>query len=365
MNLLRRLGTSLLAPVGAIVAAMIITSLVVSASGSSAGDFWAIIFSRPVDRSLVNIVNQTSLIYLSGLAAAICFRMNLFNIGVEGQYTIASYAAATLAGAALLPGVLNVGASILLAVVVGAVWAGIAGVLKVTRGVSEVISTIMLNAIALTLAGYLLNKYGVHEGNGVRSTVIPESSQLSGWAPFEESSGEVWLLAVMAVLAGVGFWLVLNKTRFGFDLRATGASESAAVASGVKVKRMVVYTMLISGGVAGLIWLPALFGDAHSYGTAFQGGLGFTGIAVALLGGNRPLPIVFGAVLFAFLNEQSNRLTLETDISANVVQITQGTIVLTVVVAYEVARRYRIRAEQRSIARGVPDDGSKRERVTA
>lgn len=365
MSRFRRLGAGLLAPFGAIVAAMVITSIVISASGSSAGDFWTIIFSRPADRSLVNIVNQTSLIYLSGLAAAVCFRMNLFNIGVEGQYTLASYAAATLAGAALLPGVLNVGASILLAVVVGAAWAGVAGLLKVTRGVSEVISTIMLNAIAITLTGYLLNRYGVHEGNGVRTTVIPEGSQLSGWQPFEESSGQIWALAVMAVIAGVGFWVVLNKTRFGYDLRATGSSASAAVASGVKVKRMVVYSMLISGGLAGLIWLPSLFGSAHSYGTAFQGGLGFTGIAVALLGGNRPLPIVFGALLFAFLNEQSNRLTLETDISANVVQITQGTIVLTVVVAYEVARRYRVRAEQRSIARGVADGGAKREEVSA
>ncbi len=365
MIALRRVGMSLLAPAGAIIAAMVITSIVITVSGSSAGDFWAIIFSRPANRLIVNMVNQTSMIYIAALAAAIGFRMNLFNIGVEGQYTIASYAAATLAGAAIFPGLLNVVAPLVFAVVVGAAWAGIAGVLKVTRGVSEVISTIMLNAIAVTLTGYLLNKYGQHEGNGVRSSVIPASSQLGGWTPFAEPDGAIWTLSLLAVVLGVGFWVLLTKTRFGFDLRATGSSESAAVASGVNVKKMVLTSMLISGGVAGLIWMPAFYGAAHSYGTTFQAGLGFIGIAVALLGRNQPLGIAFGAILFAFLNEQSNRLTLETDISVNVVQITQGTIVLTIVIAYEIVRRYRIKSEQRLAASRIADDPARPEAAMA
>jgi ABC-type uncharacterized transport system permease subunit len=341
---------ALLAPVGALVAAMLITSAVIAVSGSPPGDFWGVIFSRPQNRLIVNMVNQSALIYIAATAAAIGFRMNLFNIGVEGQYTLASYAAATLAGAAVFPGLLNVFAALVLSVVVGAAWAGIAGLLKVTRGVSEVISTIMLNAIAITVAGYLLNKYGQHVGNGVRTTPIPTGSELTGWHPFETSDGAVWTLVPLAVIVGVGFWVLLNKTRFGFDLRATGGSATAAVASGVNVNRMVVVSMLLSGGVAGLIWMPAFFGSANSYGTTFQAGLGFTGIAVALLGRNQPVGIVFGALLFAFLGEQSNQLTFRTDISVSVVQITQGTIVLTVVIAYEVVRRYRIRLEQASVA---------------
>jgi flagellin-like protein len=366
MTALRRAGMGLLAPVAALLAAMIITSIVIAVSGSAPGDFWGVIFSRPQNRLIVNMVNQSALIYISATAAAVGFRMNLFNIGVEGQYTIASYAAATLAGAAIFPGKLNVLAAVLLAVVVGAAWAGIAGVLKVTRGVSEVISTIMLNAIAITLAGYLLDRYGQHVGNGVRSDVIPAGSQLGGWLPFSEPDGAIWTLTPLALLVGVGFWVLLNKTRFGFDLRATGASPTAAVASGVSVNQMVVISMLISGGVAGLIWMPALFGSAHSYGTSFQAGLGFTGIAVALLGRNQPVGIVFGAVLFAFLGEQSNQLTFQTDISVNVVQITQGTIVLTVVIAYEVVRRFRLRAEQSSVAAAPPPSSSPQpEAVTA
>src|SRR4029078_9335607 len=126
-----------------------------------------------------------------------------------------------------------------------------------------------------------------------------------------------------------------TPTTCGFDRRATASSQTAAVASGIKVNRMVLAAMLLSGGVAGLIWMAAFFGAAYSYGTTFQAGLGFNGIAVALLGRNQPLGMVFGAVLFAFLTAQSNSLTLLTDISASVVLITQGVAVLAVVIAYE------------------------------
>jgi len=356
MSAARRVLLALAAPLIAVVAAMVITSLVVLASQSSPAEFWTIIFEPPAPRVYVNIVNQSAMIFLSALAAAIGFKMNLFNIGVEGQYQMASYAAAVFAGAAIFTGALNVVLTLVVAMAVGSMWAGIAGLLKVTRGVSEVISTIMLNAIALTLTGYLLTTYGQKAGNSRRTSVIEQGSRLGGFAPFEERDGAIWTLVILAVVAGMAFSFVLNKTRFGFDLRATGMSESAAVASGVKVNRMVVVSMMLSGAIAGLIWMPAFFGAAYSYGTTFQAGLGFTGIAVALLGRNQPLGILFGAVLFAFLNEQSNRLTLQSDISQNVVQITQGVIVLAVVVAYEVVRRRKVAAEQQAVRQKLESD---------
>jgi len=357
MTFVRRAGFGLLAPVIAVVIAMLATSIVIVASGSDSGvgDFWRIILAKPPNRILVNIVNQTTMIYLAAVAAAVGFRMNLFNIGVEGQYLLASYVAATFAGAGLLPGPVNVVGGLVIAVVVGAAWAGIAGVLRVTRGVSEVIGTIMLNSIAGILVGYLLDRYGIHGGNQVRTHTLSQGSQVPGWTPFTAADGAVWALDLLAVAVGIGFWVLLNRTRFGFDLRATGMSQSAAVASGINVKRMVLVAMLLSGGVAGLIWMPAFYGSAYTYGTTFQAGLGFTGIAVALLGRNQPVGMIFGAVLFAFLTAQSNSLTLQTDISASVVLITQGVAVLAVVVAYELVRRYRTRLEQRAVAQVSPD----------
>ena len=352
MALLRRLGFALLAPVIAVLIAMAATSLVIVLTGSQSGvsGYWTVILTKPIDRIQVDILNQTSMIYLSAVAAALGFRMGLFNIGVEGQYTMASYFAAWFAGAAYLPGLLNVFVALLIAITVGALWAAIPGILRTTRGVSEVISTIMLNAIAGILVGYLLDRYGLHGGNQVRTRTIPSGSQIGGWSPFTSADGQVWTLGLIAVAVGIGFWVLLNKTTFGFDLRATGASQTAAVASGIKVNRMVLTSMVLSGGVAGLVWMPAFFGDAHSYGPTFQAGLGFTGIAVALLGRNQPVGMVFGALLFAFLTAQSNSLTFQTDISPSVVQITQGVAVLAVVVAYELVRRYRVRLEQRAVA---------------
>ena len=355
---LRAIGMALLAPLIAVVVAVLATSVVIAAAGSSPGDFWTAMFSNPLPRLRVNIVNQTAMIYIAAVAAAIGFRMGLFNIGIEGQYTIASFTAATFAGAAFVGGFLNVVAALVVAMVVGAAWAGIAGVLRTARGVSEVISTIMLNAIAITLVGYLLNRYGVHEGNTVHTTKLPDSSRLDGFAPYEPRDGQVWALTVLAVLVGVGFWVLLTKTRFGFDLRASGQSQTAARASGIDPKRMIVISMLLSGGVAGLIWMPALFGGAGSYGTSFQVGIGFAGLGVALLGRNQPLGILFGAVLFAFLNAQSNTLTFSTDVSPSIVQITQGVAVLAVVVTYEVVRRWRARLEQRVVAQELAPAGA-------
>ena len=355
---------SLLAPLIAVIVAVLVTSIVLTVAGASAGDFWSVIFQAPTGRNWVNIVNQTSMIFLAALAAAIGFRMNLFNIGIEGQYTLASYAAALVAGQALFPGKLNVLVALLVAMAVGAAWAGIAGVLKVTRGVSEVIATIMLNAIAITVVGYLLSTHGEQYGQGRRTPPLPDSSMFTGWQPFESKDGNVWTLVLLALLAGVGISFLINRTRFGFDLRATGANEAAAVASGVNVKRMIVISMLLSGAIAGLIWMPALFSQAGSYGPTFQRTLGFTGIAVALLGRNRPLGIFFGAALFAWLAEQANKLQLQADISPSVVSITQGVVVLSVVVAYAVVQRWTAAAEQRALRRAL-DMSAKPEGVAA
>jgi ABC-type uncharacterized transport system permease subunit len=355
VSILRRVLLSLAAPVLAFVVAGAVASLVLLISGDDVAGFWDVMFSMPRHRNIVSIMNTTAVLYLSGVAAAIGFRMNLFNIGVEGQYRLAAFAAGAFAGAAWLPGWLNTIGAIVVAMVVGALWSAIAGILRVTRGVSEVISTIMLNAIAGSLVTYLLAKVAVTTGNSRNTKPIPEGSRVGTVKLFSDSPTEVYGLSVLAIVVGVAFWVLLNRTRFGFDLRASGASESAAVASGVNVRKMIVVAMLVSGAVAGLVGLPAMFSDSYSYGSAFQTGLGFTGIAVALLGRNNPLGIAFGALIFAFLSEQATLLNILAGISPDIVDVTQGVIVLAVVVAYEIVRRYRVRLEQAQVADELAD----------
>ena len=356
--MVKRIVVGAAAPVLALAMALLITIVILLLAGNSVSGFLSTIFAAPAPRNLVNIINNASVLYLSALAAAIGFKMNLFNIGVEGQYRVAVFAAAAFCGQDLLPGVLNIIVAFVIAIAAGAAWAAIAGLLKVTRGVSEVISTIMLNAIAISLTAYFLRQWGITVGNSLQTKPVPKDSWVPGFPLIPNAPNEILGLSVLAVIAGVGYAVVLNRSRFGFELRATGASATAAVASGIDVRRMVVVSMLLSGGVAALVGLPLLFGDTHAYSTTFQLGLGFTGIAVALLGRNHPVGIAFGALLFAYLTEQSSLLEINAGVSNDIVAITQGVLVLSVVVAYAVVGRYRRAAEQRSVAEQLAPSGT-------
>jgi ABC-type uncharacterized transport system permease subunit len=339
------------APVLAVVGALVVTALVLLATGKE--PFHA--FNVMVDYgsksdSQVYILNKATTYYLAGLAVAVGFRMNLFNIGVDGQYRLAAFFAAAVGGAMSLPGAIQIPIIILTSMVVGAAWAAIAGVLKVTRGVSEVISTIMLNSLAGIVIGYFLRdgKLGHtdKDANMVSTTPLPSSSHLFNFHP--ANTDPIVGFIVFAVLAGVIYWFVLSRTRFGFDLRAVGRSESAAEASGVSVKKMVVTSMLISGAMAGLVGMPTLLNQSYEYGTDFPTGIGFTGIAVALLGRNNPIGIGVGAVLWAFLERASSGLEFE-GYDQEIVGVIQGVIVLAVVIAYELVRRYGLTRQQRQV----------------
>lgn len=350
------LGTA--APLLAILVAFVLTSVILLLAGDPVGGVWGQLLKAPRPRVITNIINEAVVFYLSAIAVAIGFRMNLFNIGVEGQYRIAAFAAAIFAGQGWLPGPLNVLVSLLIAMLVGGAWAGIAGWLKVARGVSEVISTIMLNAISGGVVAYLLTKAAASvEGTNVTNTqTIPEDSWLTGFQLVPGASNRVYSMILLSALVGVAYWVLLGKTRFGFDLRAAGTSETAAVASGVDVKRMVVATMVISGMVSGLVGIPLLFGQDHAFGTTFQPGLGFAGIGIALIGRNHPVGIAIGSLLWAYLNQQSNPLQTAVGVAPELVAIIQGVIVLAVVIAYELIRRLTVRMEQAKVARQLAAD---------
>ncbi|GAA4578783.1 ABC transporter permease [Planotetraspora phitsanulokensis] len=343
---------ALVAPLLAVLFAAVITSVVLLATGKAPLEtFNALAQYGSQPRTMAVIVNTGTEYYISALAVAIGFRMNLFNIGVDGQYRLAAVVAAGVGGAALLPGVLNIILIVVVAVVVGALWAAIAGLLRVTRGVSEVISTIMLNSIATGIGSWLVtNHFGVLRGNELATKELPADSRVPGMALIPGTQLQVTGFIVLALVLGIAYYVLLNRTRFGFELRATGQSESAAVASGISVKKMIVVTMVVSGVVAGLIGMPELLGASYKYSTNFPTGLGFTGIAIALLGRNNAVGMAIGALLWSFLDNSSDTLQL-LDISKEIVAIMQGVIVLSVIIAYELVHRYRIVAEQRRVSR--------------
>jgi simple sugar transport system permease protein len=370
MSFLNRIRLALFAPVLAVVVAVVISSAVMAALRVDPLRVFQVMvnFGDSPDQqvnAIVVIVNRAIPLFLSGLAVAIAFRMGLFNIGVEGQYRLATIVAAAVGAGIALPGPLHVAVIMIVAMVVAAIWAAIVAVLKVTRGVSEVISSIMLNYVALGLASFLLTGpfRGSEKGASIVATAdIPQSGWLPGINSVFGALGlvtpprELYGFLPIAIVVGVLISVLLNRTRFGFDLKASGMSPSAARASGVDAKAMVVKTMLLSGAVAGLIGIPDLLGDTHAYTTDFTAGLGFLGIAVALLGRNRPGGIALGALLFAFLDRALVPLQIA-NYPSSVVTIIQGTIVLAVVVANEIARRVARRTAERGGA-AHPDPGS-------
>jgi ABC-type uncharacterized transport system permease subunit len=358
---LKRFALSVAAPVLAILFAMAVTSLVLWVSGNNPlTAFGTMVAQLGKPRVDVNILNNATTYYLSAVAVAIGFKMNLFNIGVDGQYRLAAMIAAAVGGAVALPPVLHIGLIIVVAMSVGAFWAGIAGLLKITRGVSEVISTIMLNFIATGIVAFLLSPdrlaVSVAGSNNIGTKPLPPSGQMPGLPIIPGTPNTVFGMILLAILVGAGYWFLLNRTRFGYDLKATGMSEPAAVASGVNVKKMILYAMLLSGAVAGLVGMPQLLGASYSYSLDFPTGLGFTGIAIALLGRNNPIGIAFGALLWSFLDNSSNALEFE-GVPKQAVLIMQGVIVLSVVIAYELVRRYRVRMVAAEVGRQLEEVG--------
>jgi simple sugar transport system permease protein len=344
-----RLLLGVAGPVIALVVAVALTSIVLVASGQNPFEPYTLMFQQATYSDIqVLIINQASLYYIAALAVAIGFRMNLFNIGVDGQYQLAAMMAAIVGAHVALPAVLQVPLLMVTAICTGAFWAGIAGVLKVTRGVSEVVATIMLNAIATSVIAYLWlpDVFGVKLGNNNTTGEMHKSGWIPGFSMGD--AGEIYGLVVLAVVLGIGYWIVLNRTRFGFDLRASGASESAAAASGVDPKRMVLTAMLLSGGIAGLAGLPILLGDTHTYSLNFPTGIGFLGIGIALLGRNSPVGIAFAALLWAWLDKASPELDFH-GYDKEIAVIMQGLIVIAVVVSYEAVREWGLRRQQRRV----------------
>ena len=350
-----RILPPIVAPIVALLISVLVSAVVLTLGGHEVISTFQAMWEYGTRPGTINgILNKTVYYYLGAVAAAIGFRMGLFNIGIEGQYRLAVLLAGALGGASFtqgLPGPVRIVLMILAAMVVGAAWASIAGLLKVTRGVSEVISTIMLNFIAGGLFAWLLTTdlLGVRApgSNSVTTPILEKDAWIPGILLIPGTNARFFGFGIIAALVGVAYWFMIERTRFGYDLRATGLSPSAAVASGVDAKRMVVVTMMLSGAVAGLIGLPELLGQTHAVAENV-GGYGFTGIAIALLGRNHPIGMILGAMLWGALENSAQILDLN-DIPRETVTIMQGTVVLAVVVAYELAARIGRRIQQKQV----------------
>jgi simple sugar transport system permease protein len=287
--------------------------------------------------------------------------MGLFNIGVDGQYRIAALLTAALGAEVHMPAALHLPFMFIAAMAIGGAYAAIPGVLKVKRGVNEVIATIMLNYVATGITAYLLINYFWHRDPSGRD-LIPKTDQLDRSALMPDLNGviekfgfhfapdvRVYGFIVVAALAGLIFYIVVWRTRFGFDLRMSGINPLAARTSGVDPKAMIVRTMIASGALAGVLAMGPLLSDTRVFGDQFPTQLGFTGIAVALLGRNHPAGIAFAAIVWASLERGSQALSGE-GIPTETSRILQGTLLLSAVIAYEIVNRRALEGATRRAA---------------
>jgi len=277
---------------------------------------------RPITETMVW---ATPLLF-AGLGLGIGFRAGMFNIGAQGQVLMGAGAAAIIGFKATLPGALLLLAALATSVVIGGIWAGIAGYLKAKTGANEVIVTIMLNWIATWLAAYLLTTQFMREGasqpitppvasNAMLPRLLPE--------PFRLHLG-----FILALLAAAAVWWLMERSTLGFKFKAVGANPQAARTAGINVNTTYVWVMVVAGILSGLGGASVILGTNRTFVDSSAGAIGFDAITVALLGKSKPLGTVWAALLFGALRAGAPFMQTMAATPIDIVLVIQAVIVL-------------------------------------
>jgi general nucleoside transport system permease protein len=348
MKLLRELFF----PLVAVLAAFLLGGIFVWIIGDNPFETYRLLvgsaFSWP-DGIGYTLFYATPLIF-TGLAVAVAFRCGLLNIGAEGQLYIAAFATAWIGikfgGTVVdvfgtpvnyswmtLPAIVLIPLAILTAIATGAAWGAIPGFLKAKFGAHEVITTIMLNFIAAALCSYFTQYHFKAPGDPILETVpVGEAAHIPRLGQFIPGLPEripVSVAFLLAILACAFVYFLLWRTKWGYEIRATGANPTAAEYGGISVKRQIVLAMAISGGLAGLVAVNEVMGYRYRYYEGFSDNYGFTGIAVALLGRNHPVGVFFAALLFGALTRGSIAVDAFTEkVSKDLIQVLQALVIL-------------------------------------
>jgi len=340
---------TLLSPLLALVTAFIFCGILLLLTGHNPLTVYQVLWTGAVtgQSAFAETLVSTTPYILLGLAVALGFKGGLFNIGAEGQFILGAIGA-TWAGHLFggLPAIFLAVVALLVGALAGALYAAIAGALKVISGAHEVITTIMLNYIAAYLVSFLVDTNGpMHGGSQIQqSYYIANGASL----PIIAAGTRLHAGLLIALLGALVVYVLIWRTTWGFELRAVGLNPSAARSAGISIRRVTVWTMAASGALAGLAGAIQITGLQHVLPDPFASGLGFDAIAVAIIGLGHPVGIVLAALLLGALRNAATYMEQTAGISGPFVSVIEATVLFfvaaPVVIRWIYSRRKRGRA---------------------
>lgn len=331
------LDSNMLYTVIAIIVGFIIGAVFLMIAGISPvvayGKLVSSVFGKP--KYLVWTLTYASPLIFTGLSVAFSFRTGVFNIGAEGQFVVGSLAACVLGILLDVPVWIHVPLCILAAAAAGCVWSLVVGLLKVKRGIHEVLSFIMFNWIAFYLSNYVVNLPAIHKDGGEATKDVLESSRLlfpEGLRNALGCSAANWGI-VLAVVAAIVIWVIIEKTTLGYKLKAVGFNSSGALYAGINADASVLTALGISGALAGLggaVQILGMSGRLSQF--AGQEGFGFEGITVALIGASSPIGCIFSGLFYGAMKYGGSKLSM-VKAPAEVVDIIMGCVILFIAIS--------------------------------
>lgn len=299
------------------------------------GKLFDSVFSKP--KYMVWSIIYASPLIFTGLSVAFSFRMGVFNIGAEGQFVVGALAACVVGILVDVPAIIHVPLCILAAAAAGALWSLGVGLLKVKKGINEVLTFIMFNWIAFYLSNYVVNLAVIHKENGGEATKdVLDSATILLPKGIRDALGctSSNYGFFMAVIAAVIIWFIINKTTLGYKICTVGFNQHAAKYGGINSNKTILLSMGISGALAGLGGAVQILGMSTRISQfAAQEGFGFQGITVALIGSANPIGCIFAGLFYGAMKYGGSKLSL-IDAPSEIVDIIMGTIIFCIAISY-------------------------------
>ena len=315
---------TILVPIISVLLALVVGGIVIACLGKNPIQGYALLFSGSLgttQKFASSLVSACPLIF-TALAAAFAYRCGVFNLGGEGQFIMGAVSAIVFLLVTGIEGIAGTVLAILVGTVVGALWAALPGIMKITRGLNEMITSIMINYVATLFMGFIYTN-AFRDGGNPQTPSVADSVMLAKIPGFRIHTG-----VILAIVLGLVVAYVISKTSFGFKIRAVGLNPLASKVNGFNVKFLVVAAFIISGAIAGMGGAVELLGKQYRLMSGFGSGFGFDGVAIALIAQLNPLASLLVAIFFGALTTGASSMQVGIMVPTAIVEIIRALIII-------------------------------------